>query len=93
MSRRLAARAVLLSFTALVGAALVSVAPGAAANTHQRWRLATVGPFGGEPSIASDPRGALYDITPSGGMVAYRSTNQGGRLLDPDRGRRQEQRR
>jgi len=77
MSRRLAARAVLLSFTALVGAALVSVAPGAAANTHQRWRLATVGPFGGEPSIASDPRGVLYDITPSGGMVAYRSTNKG----------------
>ncbi|TMC98207.1 MAG: exo-alpha-sialidase [Chloroflexi bacterium] len=41
------------------------------------YSLANVGAYGGEPSIVSDSLGKLYDTTPSGGTVAYRSTNRG----------------
>ena len=77
MSRRVATRAAVVSTLVMLGAGLVSLAPTASAANHQRWRIADVGPFGGEPSIASDPHGNLYDITPSGGMIAYRSSNRG----------------
>src|SRR5438132_6013996 len=41
------------------------------------YSLANVVAYGGEPSIVSDSLGKLYDTTPSGGTVAYRSTNRG----------------
>jgi hypothetical protein len=41
------------------------------------YSLANVGAYGGEPSIVSDSLGQLYDTTPSGGTVAYTSTNRG----------------
>jgi hypothetical protein len=41
------------------------------------YRLANVGKFGGEPTIASSPTGVLYDTTPQGGTILYRSTNRG----------------
>ena len=78
MSRSARNRAALSAATLMVVGGLVSTAPFAtASNARQRWTLANVGQFGGEPSLASDPRGNLYDITPSGGMVAYRSANHG----------------
>src|SRR5690348_13158898 len=42
------------------------------------YSLAVVGAYGGEPSIAANNRGELYDTTPSGGTVLYKSTNHGG---------------
>jgi hypothetical protein len=42
-----------------------------------RYSLATVGPYGGEPSITSNGKGELYDITPSGGTLLYKSTDAG----------------
>src|SRR4051794_37002942 len=78
MPNRVSNKVVLLSVTAAVGGALVAASPGATASTHkQHWTINNVGPYGGEPSIAVDPRGVLYDDTPSGGMISYRSTNQG----------------
>jgi hypothetical protein len=47
---------------------------GASAPTYS---LANVGPYGGEPSIASDNAGQLYDTTPSGGLLTYTSTDHG----------------
>jgi hypothetical protein len=78
MSRRVPVRTALLSGLAVLGTVLLTMSPGAtAASSHQRWSLVNVGAFGGEPSLAADPHGVLYDVTPSGGMVGYRSTNQG----------------
>jgi hypothetical protein len=79
MSRRVPARTALLVAAIPLGAALVSMSPGAAADNHarQRWVVANVGAFGGEPSLASDPHGVLYDTTPSGGMITYRSADHG----------------
>jgi BNR/Asp-box repeat len=50
---------------------------GAFAGSTPAYSLATVGAYGGEPSIASDGRGELYDTTPSGGTILYRSTDNG----------------
>ena len=77
MSRRAPKRAALFATLAALGATLVSLSPGATAAGHQRWTLANVGAYGGEPSLASDPHGVLYDFTPSGGMVGYRSATRG----------------
>jgi hypothetical protein len=41
------------------------------------YKLANVGPYGGEPSIAANRHGELYDTTPSGGTLLYKSTNNG----------------
>src|SRR5207302_11497599 len=41
------------------------------------YSLANVGAYGGEPSIASDQLGQLYDTTPSGGTITYTSSSQG----------------
>src|SRR5436190_9435501 len=41
------------------------------------YKLANVGPYGGEPTIAANTKGELYDTTPSGGTLLYKSTNQG----------------
>jgi len=78
MSRRVSARTALLSGLAVLGTVLLTASPGATASAnHQRWSLTNVGAFGGEPSLASDPHGVLYDVTPSGGMVGYRSADHG----------------
>ena len=39
--------------------------------------MVTVGPYGGEPSLVSDRNGHLYDTTPQGGTLTYRSTDRG----------------
>ena len=68
---------------AVVGIAAVVVAafglsPGAlAATAPPGYSVADVGAYGGEPSIASDHSGRLYDTTPSGGTITYTSTNHG----------------
>jgi hypothetical protein len=41
------------------------------------YTIANVGAYGGEPSIVSDTLGQLYDTTPSGGTIAYTSTDKG----------------
>jgi len=41
------------------------------------YTLANVGPYGGEPTIATNTKGELYDTTPSGGLLLYKSTNHG----------------
>jgi hypothetical protein len=41
------------------------------------YSIANVGAYGGEPSIVSDRLGRLYDTTPSGGTIAYTSTDHG----------------
>jgi hypothetical protein len=41
------------------------------------YSIANVGDYGGEPSIVSDRLGRLYDTTPSGGTIAYTSTDHG----------------
>jgi hypothetical protein len=49
----------------------------ASASGTPGYSLATVGAYGGEPSIASDSVGQLYDTTPQGGTLTYTSTNLG----------------
>jgi hypothetical protein len=50
---------------------------GALASGTPGYSLATVGAYGGEPSIVSDRLGQLYDSTPSGGTITYTSTTKG----------------
>ena len=77
MRRRLRAHALVLAITAAIAGALVASPGGAAADSGQSWNLVTVGAFGGEPSIASDPNGVLYETTPGGKAPVYRSTDDG----------------
>src|SRR5690348_15951846 len=58
-------------FQTLFGAAPAAAAAGPA------YSLVTVSPYGGEPSLAVDRKGRLYESTPSGGTLTYRSTNHG----------------
>ncbi len=73
MRRVLLALAVVvaLAATASVGAvtARSPIAPA--------YEVVNVGAYGGEPSIVSDTSGRLYDTTPSGGTITYRSTDRG----------------
>src|SRR5436309_1864826 len=69
------------ALTVLAGAALLSgisigtiAARGPAGPAYQ---TVTVGPYGGEPSIASDAQGHLYIATPSGGTITYLSGDRG----------------
>ena len=48
-----------------------------AAVTTPAYKVSNVGAYGGEPSIASDSSGQLYDTTPSGGTITYTSANKG----------------
>ncbi len=41
------------------------------------YQVVNVGAYGGEPSIVSDTNGNLYDTTPSGGTITYRSSDRG----------------
>src|SRR5258706_5398472 len=68
------------TFGAAICSAVVVAAFGllpAQAASPPGYRLANVGPYGGEPSIVSDSAGRLYDTTPSGGTLTYTSTNKG----------------
>jgi len=76
----------LLAGLALAALGLAAPAATAAAGSGPAYSLVNVGAFGGEPSIASDSKGVLYETTPSGlpsGPMAgdppiYRSANAGG---------------
>ena len=65
--------ALLAAAAALSSGILVSVQ----AAPTPGYKLSTVGAYGGEPSIASDSLGRLYDTTPSGGTLTYTSANHG----------------
>jgi hypothetical protein len=62
---------------AAANAALGVSAAAAATSPAPAYGLANVGPFGGEPSITSNGHGELYDTTPSGGTLLYKSTDHG----------------
>jgi hypothetical protein len=66
----------LLAFAGVCGAAVPGVA-GAKASKPPAYSLANVGAYGGEPSITANSKGELYDTTPSGGTVLYKSTDRG----------------
>src|SRR5205085_5759374 len=55
----------------------VAGSPAVTGAAPPRYAVANVGPYGGEPSIVSDHAGILYDTTPSGGTLTYRSTDHG----------------
>jgi hypothetical protein len=70
---------------------LAVAATSASAAKAPSYSVANVGAFGGEPSIASNFRGELYDTTPSGGTVLYKSTDRGAtwtqaKTADPSSG-------
>jgi hypothetical protein len=76
VSRGFAFAAGLVAFATVFGGPVV-VAAGAKPSKAPVYSLATVGAFGGEPSIAANGKGELYDTTPSGGTVLYKSTSHG----------------
>ena len=69
--RALMLAAGLLVFAVFIGPAVSKTSP------PPSYKLATVGAFGGEPTITSNSKGELYDTTPSGGTLLYKSTNHG----------------
>jgi hypothetical protein len=74
-SRLLGTAVAVLGVAGFVGA-FQAMTTGALAATP-KYSLANVGAFGGEPTIASNLKGELYDTTPSGGTILYKSTNHG----------------
>jgi hypothetical protein len=74
--RGLAAARVLGSFILVAGLSL-GAQSGSLASSTIGYSLATVGAYGGEPSITSDRLGRLYETTPSGGTITYTSANSG----------------
>jgi hypothetical protein len=74
--RGLTAARVLGSFILVAGLSLGAQSGGLASSTIG-YSLATVGAYGGEPSITSDRLGRLYETTPSGGTITYTSANSG----------------
>jgi hypothetical protein len=75
-SQVVATMAGLLVFGGVYGAAIAGVAS-AKVSKPPVYSLANVGAYGGEPSIAANGKGELYDTTPSGGTLLYKSTNHG----------------
>ena len=67
--------AVVAATTLLVGVVVGGVS--ARTPSSPAYEVADVGAYGGEPSIVSDTKGVLYDTTPSGGTITYRSANRG----------------
>jgi hypothetical protein len=69
----------LAALSVLVGVYGVAGAGSAAAGTSKppSYSLANVGAYGGEPSIWANTNGELYDTTPSGGTVLFKSTTHG----------------
>jgi hypothetical protein len=74
-SRPLAIAAGALAFASAAGVAAMA-APLAVASAPT-YNLANVGAYGGEPTITANLKGELYDTTPSGGTILYKSTNKG----------------
>jgi hypothetical protein len=74
--RAVRAASALLVFGATFGAVEVSAGVGKTAKPPA-YSLADVGAYGGEPSITANSKGELYDTTPSGGTVLYKSTTHG----------------
>jgi hypothetical protein len=73
-------RALAAAGVASVIAGSVAMAMGSAVTAlgaAPAYTVATVGPYGGEPSIVSDSTGRLYESTPQGGTITYTSTNGG----------------
>ena len=68
-----------LAFAAAAFAIAATVTAGANGKPTPApgYKLADVGAFGGEPTIAVNSKGELYDTTPSGGTLLYKSTNHG----------------
>jgi hypothetical protein len=73
-----------VAFVSIAGLAAAGDAPAAPGGARKppaakppSYSLATVGAYGGEPTIATNTRGELYDTTPSGGTLLYKSTDQG----------------
>jgi hypothetical protein len=66
---------------ALAVLAFAAIGPTAGASAKPTpppaYKLVNVGPYGGEPTIATNLKGELYDTTPSGGTLLYKSTNHG----------------
>jgi hypothetical protein len=61
----------------LILTALAAVSSSPAAASPPKFGLATLSLYGGEPSIWASDQGVLYDTTPSGGTILFRSTNGG----------------
>jgi hypothetical protein len=74
-SRHRCALATVAGLLAIAALALATSASGKSASPG--YNLVNVGPFGGEPTITSNAKGELYDTTPSGGTLLYKSTNHG----------------
>ena len=69
-------QAVMLAAGLLVCAVVIGPALGKT-SPPPTYKLANVGPYGGEPDMASNTKGELYDTTPSGGTLLYKSTTHG----------------
>jgi hypothetical protein len=70
-------RALAVAATLCALAAVGATGASGKATSAPGYKLANVGPYGGEPTIASNTKGELYDTTPSGGTLLYKSTNHG----------------
>jgi hypothetical protein len=73
----LAALVVIGSSVVIVAARPPGGGGGGGAPKVPGYQVVNVGPYGGEPSMASDSAGRLYIATPSGGALTYRSTDLG----------------
>ena len=73
-------RVLVLRRAALVVAVMglvVGLTIGTAKASAPVYSLANVGAYGGEPSITANGKGELYETTPQGGTVLYKSTDHG----------------
>src|SRR5207237_217819 len=89
--RRMGAYFALRAIGMALVVAAVSGARAVMAAAPPRYAVANVRPYGGEPSIVSDHLGRLYDTTPSGGTITYRSVDHGATwtptaIADPSSG-------
>jgi len=71
------ALAIAAGLLAIAAVGPLTGAGGKSAPRPPTYKLANVGPFGGEPTITANSQGELYDTTPSGGTLLYKSTNHG----------------
>ncbi len=86
---RISARKLLVSLSVL--GVLAGITAGVAAASAPKFNLVTLPLYGGEPSIWASDQGVLYDTTPSGGTILFRSTNGGkswvqAKTADPSSG-------
>jgi hypothetical protein len=66
-----------LAIVAVIAALAAFTSQAGARVSGPTYSTVNVGAYGGEPTIASDRNGVLYDTTPSGGTVIYRSIDGG----------------